>query len=72
MDEGRTSEKRLCRLCGKQRDEKDFTEITLTVMGNRAIRYRGYKLCDVVIHNASILTREMILQEAKKMSAGEL
>ncbi len=63
-------EKRLCRLCGKQKDENDFTEITLTVIGKRVIRCKGCRSCDVVIHNASILTRETILQEAEKLNPG--
>lgn len=66
-----TSEKRLCRLCGKQKEEKDFTEITLTVIGKRVIRYRGCKSCDVVLHNASILTREALLQAARETDLGK-
>jgi hypothetical protein len=66
-----TSEKRLCRLCGKQKDEKDFTEITLTVIGKRVIRYEGCRSCDVVLHNASILTREAILQAARGADLGK-
>jgi len=64
MKQSRTSDKKFCRLCGKERDEMDFTEITLTVIGKRVLRYRGCRSCDVTIHNASILTREMILKAA--------
>ncbi len=70
MKENQPSQKRLCRLYGKQKEEKDFTEITLTMIGKVIIRYMGCKSCDVVIHKASILTREKILQKARELNPG--
>lgn len=72
VEERRTSEKRLCRLCGKQKEEKEFTEFTLTMIGKMPVRYRGCKSCDVVIHNASILIREAILQGAREQNPGQV
>jgi hypothetical protein len=71
MEKGQASEKRLCRLCGKQKEEKEFTEFTLTTIRKMAVRYRGCKSCDVVIHNASILIREAILQGAREQDPGQ-
>ena len=71
MKESQTLGKRLCGLCGKQREEKEFTEFTLTMIGKISVRYRGCKSCDVVIHNASILTREAILKAAREPNLGQ-
>jgi hypothetical protein len=70
VNENQNSGKRLCRLCGKQREDKEFTEFTLTVIGKMPIRYTGCKSCDVVIHNASILIREAILRGARELNPG--
>jgi hypothetical protein len=67
-----TSGRRLCRLCGKEKEEKEFVVFTLTMLGKKAIRYKGCKSCDVVIHNASILIREAILQETRWPDPGLL
>jgi hypothetical protein len=71
MEESRILERRLCRLCGKQKKEKEFTEFTLTMIGKMPIRYIGCMSCDIVIHNASILIREAILQGATEKNAGQ-
>lgn len=71
MKKSQTSEKRLCRLCGRQKEEGEFTEFTLTTVGKMPIRYMGCKSCDVVIHNASILIREAILKTARERNLGQ-
>jgi hypothetical protein len=71
MEKSQTSEKRLCRLCGKQKEEKEFTEFTLTMIGKMPVRYSGCKASDVVIHNASILIREAIIKGAKEQNPGQ-
>jgi hypothetical protein len=70
MNKSNGSGKRFCRLCGKEKEEKKFVEFTLTMFGKKVIRYRGCKSCDVIIHNASILIREAILQEVRWRDPG--
>lgn len=60
-------EMKFCRLCGKNKPIDDIGPIILFQMGTKAIVYQGCRSCEIVIHNATLIVKETIEREAKKI-----
>lgn len=57
-----------CRLCEKNKPIDEFETITVSRLGNVAIKYRGCHACAVVVHNATLMIKETVEKFMKERS----